>query len=139
MGFRLLTKYDSDGMNLTCATLAAFIKYPRQSFLEGEEMLGVKWNTDRVSQKKFGFFQTEVEEMKIIAKEVGLKELFDINTGNLSWARHPLAFLMEAADDICYRIIDLEDGFRIGRIPFQEAEKVMLAIASRSKLTILIL
>jgi dGTPase len=131
MGFRLLTRYDDTGLNLTCASLASFIKYPRQSFLEGEEMAGVRWNTERVSQKKYGFFQSEVSDIKIIAKEVGLKELFDPKSGNLSWARHPLAFLMEAADDICYRIIDLEDGFRIGRIPFGEAEEILLTIASK--------
>ncbi|MBK7306858.1 MAG: hypothetical protein IPI88_07290 [Chitinophagaceae bacterium] len=65
-----------------------------------------KVDLDRVSQK-YGFFQTELNEFKIVAKEVGLKELKDPITGNYTWTRHPLAFLMEAADDICYRIIDL--------------------------------
>lgn len=129
MGFRLLTKHDDTGLNLTCAILATFTKYPRQSFIEGEEVLGIRWNTDRVSQKKYGFFQTEANDFKIVAKEVGLKELLDPNTGNFAWARHPLAFLMEAADDICYRIIDLEDGFRILKIPFMEAEMALSIIA----------
>ncbi len=125
MGFRLLTNHEN--LNLTCATLATFTKYPRQSFIEGEDN-DVRWSK-RASQKKYGFFQTEIEEFKIIANEIGLKELNDHSTGNYAWARHPLAFLMEAADDICYRVIDLEDGFRIGRIPFYEAEEPMLSIA----------
>lgn len=129
MGFRLLTKYDDTGLNLTVATLATFTKYPRQSFIAGEEFPGVRWNQDRVSQKKYGFFQSELEEFKIVAQETGLPALLDPSTGNYAWARHPLAFLMEAADDICYRIIDLEDGFRIGKIPFAEAEKPLLVIA----------
>lgn len=133
MGFRLLTKYEDRGLNLTCATLATFTKYPRQSFIEGEEDKEMRWHTDRVSQKKYGFFQTEAEEFKIVAKEVGLKQLKDTTTGNLTWARHPLAFLMEAADDICYRIIDLEDGFRIGKIPFAEAECPLLILASKDQ------
>lgn len=133
MGFRLLTKYEDSGLNLTCATLATFTKYPRQSFIQGEENSSTRWNSDRVSQKKYGFFQTEIEEFKIVAEEVGLKPLIDPTTGNLSWARHPLAFLMEAADDICYRIIDLEDGFRIGKIPFSEAEKPLLIIAKKDE------
>jgi dGTPase len=100
MGFRLLTKYDNEGLNLTCATLAAFSKYPRQSYIEGEEFHGNRWNNERASQKKYGFFQTEIEEFKIVALEVGLKPLLNLDTGNYTWARHPLAFLMEAADDI---------------------------------------
>ena len=48
---------------------------------------------------------------------------------DFTWCRHPLSFLLEAADDICYRIIDLEDGFRIGKIPFIEAENHLLPIA----------
>jgi len=129
MGFRLLTKYDDYGLNLTVATLATFTKYPRQSFIKGEDDF-TRWSS-RVSQKKYGFFQTEIEDFKLVANAVGLKELKDSKTGDYAWARHPLAFLMEAADDICYRIIDLEDGFRIGRIPFVEAEKHLLVIAKK--------
>jgi dGTPase len=130
MGFRLLTKHDGTGLNLTCATLATFTKYPRQSYISGE-LEGTRWDTERVSQKKYGFFQAERADFEIVAAEVGLRKLKDSETGDYSWARHPLAFLMEAADDICYRIIDLEDGFRIGRIPFSRAEAPLLAIAQK--------
>lgn len=131
MGFKLLTKNDDIGLNLTCATLAAFTKYPRQSFIAGEEKNSERWSP-RVSQKKYGFFQTELEDFQIVAEEVGLKKLQE-EGGNHSWARHPLSFLMEAADDICYRIIDLEDGYRVGRIPFEEAEKCLIIIAQKDK------
>lgn len=127
MGFRILTKHDGNGLNLTCATLGAFTKYPRPSFIHGET-LNSRWDSNRVSQKKFGVFFSERDIFKRVAEEL---ELVSLLTGgiNFAFARHPLAFLMEAADDICYRIIDLEDGFRIERIPFVEAERYMLTIA----------
>ncbi len=128
MGFRLLTKSNQSSLNLTCATLATFTKYPRQSYITGESLMEDRWS-DGVSQKKYGFFQEELEEFKIVAKEVGLKPLLT-SGGNYAWLRHPLSFLMEAADDICYRIIDLEDGFRVQRIPFDEAQKALISIAS---------
>lgn len=119
MGFRLLTKHDDVGLDLTAASLGAFTKYPRQSFIKGEEDYNRRWNPNRVSQKKYGFFQTEKDDFILIAEELGLKRLC---TGDdISYSRHPLSFLMEAADDICYRIIDLEDGYRIGKISFTEA------------------
>lgn len=132
MGFRLLTKHDDTGLNLTCATLATFSKYPRQSYVFGDSESG-RWDDSRVSQKKYGFFQTELKEFEMVADEVGLKKLMDPISGNYAWARHPLAFLMEAADDICYRIIDLEDGFRIGRIPFADCESQLINIASKDE------
>lgn len=133
MGFRILTKYDNIGLDLTCATLATFSKYPRQSFIETEMEAPYNWNPDRASQKKYGFFYSERDIFKKVAEEVGLVQLKDPATGNYSWTRHPLAFIMEAADDICYRTIDLEDGFRVGRINFKEAEEVLMAIASKDR------
>lgn len=130
MGFKILTTHNGRGLNLTCATLATFTKYPRQSYIEGE-VEGRRWNS-KVSQKKYGFFFAEKEIFRKVAEEVGLVALID-EGGNLSYARHPLAFLMEAADDICYRIIDLEDGFRIGRVPFSEAEIAMKKIAHKDE------
>ena len=127
MGFRLLTKYEDVGMNLTCAVLATFTKYPRQSFITGESE-DTRWNDQRTSQKKYGFFYTELEEFKVVANETGMIQLKN-GPEDFTWCRHPLSFLLEAADDICYRIIDLEDGFRIGKIPFIEAENHLLPIA----------
>ena len=125
MGYNLLTKYEGNGLNLTCATLATFTKYPRISHIEGDKGKDERWDNKRVSQKKYGFFISELEEFKIVAEETGLINLIE----NKAWCRHPLAFLMEAADDICYRIIDLEDGFRVKLIPFDEAAKDLEKIA----------
>src|SRR5690606_17796994 len=66
-------------------------------------------------QKKFGFFQSERESFIEVADALGLIRMAD----NI-WCRHPLAFLVEAADDICYNIIDLEDGCRLGLVSFDE-------------------
>ncbi len=128
LGFNLLTKYEDEGLNLTCATLATFTKYPRLSYIEGDKDKEKRWDNNRVSQKKYGFFASELDDFKIVANETGLKVLKS-EKESFAWCRHPLAFLLEAADDICYRIIDLEDGFRIGKIPYQECEKLLLEIA----------
>ncbi len=126
-GFRILTKLNNTGLNLTIATLGTFSKYPRSSYLK-DETDEHRWVKDRVSQKKYGFFYSETEYFIKIAKELGLRELY--NDGlSYAYSRHPLAFLMEASDDICYRIIDLEDGHRIDRIPFNEAELILKKIA----------
>jgi len=74
--------------------------------------------------KKFGFFQSEKESFKEVAKETGLikKNIKGIDW----WSRHPLTYLVEAADDICYRIMDLEDGFRLGLLTFAETEELLI-------------
>ncbi|MEM6359105.1 MAG: deoxyguanosinetriphosphate triphosphohydrolase [Bacteroidota bacterium] len=108
-GFRILNKDRYQGLRLTHATLAAFSKYPRQSIIE-------KCDPNRRSQKKYGFFQSERHIFASIAETVGLIPFEDY-----SWSRHPLAFLVEAADDICYNLIDLEDGCRLGLVTYEEA------------------
>lgn len=108
-GFRILTNKKHQGLRLTDPTLAAFTKYPRQSRLDNLQ-------PNRRSQKKFGYFQTEKSTFKNLSINLGLHEL----DPGLSWCRHPLAFLVEAADDICYHIIDLEDGCRLGLINEKE-------------------
>lgn len=127
LGFHLLNNYENIGLNLTCATLATFTKYPRISYIDGDNLhdKSDRWNKERVSQKKYGFFVSDLENFKIVASETGMISLKE----GISWCRHPLSFLLEAADDICYRIIDLEDGFRIGKIPFGECEDVLKRIA----------
>lgn len=103
-GFRLLTKTGYQGLKLTKQTLAAFTKYPRPALVEDRMK-------PRRSQKKFGFFQSEADIFREMANELGLVKL-----GESQWTRHPLAFLVEAADDICYHIIDLEDGCNLGLV-----------------------
>lgn len=117
-GFRLLTKRGGmGGLQLTCATLGAFTKYPRQSLPQG--------SNDKVSEKKFGFFQAEKNLFKLIADELGLPK---VKGDKWKWKRHPLAFLTEAADDICYHVIDFEDGLRLGLIS-KEGEDLLREVS----------
>jgi len=104
MGFHILThSYETKteakgGMALTYPTLAAFMKYPRPSCIINED-------GKNASEKKMGIFQYDLSNFEEIASELGL-----FKKDNNRWVRHPLAFLVEAADDICNKIIDLEDG-----------------------------
>ncbi len=115
-GFRLLNKPRFQGLQLTAATLAAFTKYPRPSALD-------KVAENRKSQKKYGYFQSEKEVFSFVAESTGLESL-----GPDSWCRHPLTFLVEAADDICYHLIDLEDGCRMGLVTYEETEALYARI-----------
>lgn len=117
-GFRLLTRNKLQGLKLTNATLGAFTKYPRPSLLQGAD-------PNRKSQKKYGFFQSEQAEFAKVADALGLVELSDKEP---VWTRHPLTFLVEAADDICYHIIDLEDGFGLGLVTFEETRSFLAEI-----------
>src|SRR5690606_35581084 len=108
-GFRILTEDRpgvEGGIRLSYATLGAFIKYPKESLPHKP--------TRNIGDKKFGVFQTEIEIFKEITEELGL---IPVRTGqDIGYVRHPLAFLVEAADDICYTIIDFEDGINLGLI-----------------------
>jgi dGTPase len=115
------------GLRLTLATLATFTKYPKESFTAA----GSKKLTKNTAYKKFGFFQAEKNIFKEIAKAVGLKSIED---GNYWWCRHPLSVLVEAADDICYGIMDLEDGFRLGLISFKETEELLMPLIPPNEL-----
>jgi dGTPase len=114
-GFRILNK-EQYGMKLTYATLGAFTKYPCAAYFPERDK-------KKKSQKKFGFFDSEKEAFGEVARELELNE-----NENVSWCRHPLAFLVEAADDICYSIIDLEDGCRLGLISFQDTVELLSGI-----------
>jgi dGTPase len=108
-GFKLLTddNYGSPGgLRLSYATLGAFTKYPKASLPHKP--------TKQVADKKFGFFYQQKEKFQDIAEELGLESNSD--HGEVRYKRHPLAFLVEAADDICYTIIDFEDGINLGLI-----------------------
>lgn len=127
-GFRILTKLEmrdrDGGMQLTYPTLAAFTKYPRISSIPEEKLE----NYSGKSSKKYGFFQAEKDIFARIAETLGL---IPYNSSLSWWLRHPLAFLVEAADDICYRIVDLEDGYRMGFISFSEAQNLLNQIAEK--------
>ena len=96
-------------MQLACPTLAAFTKYPVASTAERVD--------GRTSTKKFGFFQSEHELFAKVAETTGM---LPRTAAACAWSRHPLAFLVEAADDITYLIVDFEDGQRLGLLHFDE-------------------
>lgn len=108
-GFKILTQSRAGrdgGLRLSYATLGAFIKYPKASL--------PKKPTAHVADKKYGFFQSEYPAFLEVANTLGLS--YKTNSGEVAFNRHPLAFLVEAADDICYTIIDFEDGINLGLI-----------------------
>lgn len=108
-GFKILTQSRAGragGLRLSYATLGAFIKYPKESL--------PKKPTNNISDKKYGFFQSDKVIFMDVADELGLINMS--NTNQARFYRHPLAFLVEAADDICYTIIDFEDGINLGLV-----------------------
>lgn len=109
-GFKIVTETKNGvdgGLRLTFATLGAFMKYPKESL--------PKKPTNHIADKKFGVFQNDTSFFSEVAENLGLIKRG--TKGNLSYHRHPLCFLVEAADDICYTIIDFEDGINLGWIP----------------------
>jgi len=118
-GFRLVNMENYQGLKLTYATLGAFTKYPRESRISHQD-------PDRKSQKKYGFHQTNKEVFRALADTMGFVFLGD--KSNAAWCRHPLAFLVEAADDICYNIIDLEDGTNLELVSLEETESLLIEI-----------
>ena len=123
-GFRILNKGKYQGLKLTNPTLASFTKYPRESLINPIDKA-------RRSQKKYGFFQSEKKNFTQVASDTGVINLGDKD--NLVWSRHPLAFLVEAADDICYHIIDLEDGCNLGLVTLEQTVD-LLALILKNKL-----
>lgn len=125
-GFKMLTssrKSIGGGVKLTYTTLASFVKYPTKSSKEKKEIEKYK---DKISFKKYGYFQTDREIFCDIFDSLEIDKVTDYY-----YLRHPLAFLVEASDDICYRIMDFEDGIRIGLIPYSEGEKLLKEIAGK--------
>ena len=110
-GFRVLTKLqylgDLFGLNLTYATLASILKYPNYGAKDVEGYIGVH---------KHGVFNTEKDVLDDIVDKCGLKS----SSGHI--CRHPLSFLMEAADSICYYIMDIEDAIQKQWIKYEDLE-----------------
>lgn len=117
-GFKILTETQNGvqgGLRLCYATLGTFTKYPKESLPERP--------TPNVADKKYGVFQNDVPFFKEIANELQLKDTSEAD--EMRYARHPLTFLVEAADDICYTIIDLEDGVNHGLISEELAQEYL--------------
>lgn len=120
-GFKILTESREGiegGLRLSYATLGAFMKYPKESL--------PKKPTAHIAHKKFGFFQNEKPFFEEVAQEMGL--LTYTAGKDITYSRHPLTFLVEAADDICYTIIDFEDGINLGLIEEEYALEYLIKL-----------
>ena len=119
--FRILTHHfneqEAGGYKLTYATMASIVKYPCNS------AEGFNKPAGRLSVKKSGFFDSERETYAAITEALDIPKLEGFNE---VYARHPFVFLVEAADDICYRIIDLEDAHRLGILSLQGFKDLFL-------------
>ncbi|XRE43182.1 dNTP triphosphohydrolase, broad substrate specificity, subgroup 3 [Tenacibaculum discolor] len=119
-GFKILTENRDGiqgGLRLSYATLGAFLKYPKESL--------PKKPTNHIVDKKYGFFQSEKDAFLDVVEDLGLLKK---ESERISYYRHPLAYLVEAADDICYTIIDFEDGINLGLIEEDYALEYMIKL-----------
>lgn len=119
-GFKILTESSegiAGGLRLSYATLGTFIKYPKESL--------PKKPSAHIVDKKYGVFQSDIPAFQDLVSELGLQKK---SAGHISYYRHPLAYLVEAADDICYTIIDFEDGINLGLIEEEFALEYMIKL-----------
>ena len=122
--FRLLTHQflgrRKGGFVMTDSTLASIVKYPYPSILAGKK-------------SKFGFFTSETDDYLKIVEELGIKRL-SAEGETPRYARHPLVFLVEAADDICYQMMDIEDAYKLKLLtPRETKELYMLFMNDKQK------
>ena len=119
-GFRILTRNehhpDLGGMRLTCATLGAFMKYPWLATHSNTIYQG----SPTTNMQKFGCFFSEAAQLEELAACLHLPR----SEQHDGFARHPLAYLLEAADDICYALIDLEDGINLNMLSYAEVAAI---------------
>ena len=115
--FRLLTHHFNGrrrgGFVMTYSTLASIVKYPFTSDQAG-------------GKPKFGFFRQDMDNYKLIADELGIRQ-YPSPPGSLRYARHPLVYLVEAADDICYEIMDIEDAHKLKILTTSETQHLLLS------------
>ena len=111
--FRLLTHNFNGrrpgGYTMTYTTLATIVKYPFESSKANPKGF------------KYGFFQSEKDIYRLVAEELGIRQ---ISKQPLQYARHPLVYLVEAADDICYQIMDIEDSHKLRILSYEETEHI---------------
>jgi dGTPase len=118
--FRILTNQfngkSKGGYRLTYTTLASILKYPCES-------IGI--NTSKTHTKKFSFFQSEKKLGNSILSALNIDKEKD---GPLVFKRHPFVYLTEAADDICYRIVDFEDAQRLHILPHEQVSDIFMSL-----------
>jgi dGTPase len=119
--FRLLTHQfygrRPGGLSLTSATLATLIKYPYPSYNKG-------------NRKKYNVFYSEIEIFEEVMRECGIDR---IDAEHLVYSRHPLSYMMEASDDICYLILDMEDAHKRGIVSIENIEHSFLSFFEKEK------
>ena len=119
--FRLLTHQfegrRKGGFAMTYSTLASIVKYPYSSGLAG-------------NKSKFGFFISEEETFRTIADDLGLIKVQD---QPLKYVRHPLVYLVEAADDICYQMMDIEDAHKLKILTTEETIDLLMSYFTEEK------
>ena len=109
------------GLMLTYSTLASIAKYPCEATGKDKSV---------IHRKKFGFFQSEKDAFSDIAESTGMVRLSD---NPVMFLRHPFVWLVEAADDICYNIIDFEDAHRIGIVEHTECIDLLLSLVESNE------
>lgn len=138
-GFRILTRTEmyqnNGGMRLTLGALGAFTKYPACASTAQQVRAHANQTSPLyIGLKKYGMFLNDADNFKFIATALGLPATQVTNSeGTLVgrwWHRHPLAFLMEAADDICYNIMDLEDAFLAGDLQADDVKNLLKRLFS---------
>ncbi len=131
-GFRILTRNehhpDAGGMRLTCATLGAFMKYPWLATHSNEAYQDKAMS----NVQKFGCFYSEAGQLEQLAACLSLPR----SKHHDGFARHPLAYLLEAADDICYALIDLEDGINLNMLTYAEVAAIFYELIGERPSTI---
>lgn len=120
--FRLLTHSFNGrrpgGYTMTYTTLASIVKYPFESVKSDHKGF------------KYGFFQSEKEIYRQVAEELGIRKLSD---HPLQYCRHPLVYLVEAADDICYQIMDIEDSHKLRILSYDETVGILEKFYDRNE------
>ena len=125
-GFRILARNehhpDLGGMRLTCATLGAFMKYPWLATHSNSiyQDSSIYQGNHTTNMQKFGCFYSEAAQLEELAARLHLPR----SEQHDGFARHPLAYLLEAADDICYALIDLEDGINLNMLSYAEVAAI---------------
>ena len=104
---------------MTYSTLASIVKYPYEASMAERS-------------NKFGFFCTETEDFRRVAEELGMISRPGPN-GEIRYCRHPLVFIVEAADDICYEVMDLEDAHKLKILTTDEVKRLMLGFFEESR------
>jgi len=111
---QLENSYFMGGMRLTFATLGTLIKYPYSSE-----------NCEAIGKSKFNFFQSEKDIFDLLFTELGLKN------EDGTYRRHPLSFLMEASDDICYGLLDLQDAFELNIVNLNDTKNIFTLLCGK--------